>query len=213
MEALPDGLRPGSKSREELILWTAVTAFAQRGYDGTSLREIATSAGVSLSLLSHHFGSKSGLLRAVVHSLQTAGAPYLAELRASLEQAPDAKAIASAWVQYARDAFGHRTGAQYLRLLLRLQSDPAVAGDVRSSLDASESIVRRRLTQLFPSATPDAVELAWAVTTGALYAALAGTDASLASAAPSLETNALKRYLAGGLHELLAEQADLQAAA
>jgi AcrR family transcriptional regulator len=39
----------------------AITEFAANGVDGTSIRTIATSAGVSAGLVIHHFGSKEGL--------------------------------------------------------------------------------------------------------------------------------------------------------
>ncbi len=40
---------------------TAITEFAANGVDGTSIRAIATAAGVSPGLVIHHFGSKDAL--------------------------------------------------------------------------------------------------------------------------------------------------------
>lgn len=37
---------------------SAMSLFASRGYDGTSLRDVAADAGVPLSLIDRHFGSK-----------------------------------------------------------------------------------------------------------------------------------------------------------
>jgi AcrR family transcriptional regulator len=39
----------------------ALTLFAERGMDGTTIRDIAKAAGVSSGLVRHHFGSKEGL--------------------------------------------------------------------------------------------------------------------------------------------------------
>jgi TetR/AcrR family transcriptional regulator, regulator of cefoperazone and chloramphenicol sensitivity len=39
----------------------AVTLFADAGYSGTSIRDVARAAGVSPGLVQHHFGSKEGL--------------------------------------------------------------------------------------------------------------------------------------------------------
>jgi TetR/AcrR family transcriptional regulator, regulator of cefoperazone and chloramphenicol sensitivity len=39
----------------------AMRLFAERGLDGTSIRDIARAAGVSGGLIRHHFGSKDGL--------------------------------------------------------------------------------------------------------------------------------------------------------
>jgi AcrR family transcriptional regulator len=50
----------------ERILTAARQQFADTGFDGTSLRAIATAAGVDASLISHYFGDKSGLLIATM---------------------------------------------------------------------------------------------------------------------------------------------------
>jgi TetR/AcrR family transcriptional regulator, regulator of cefoperazone and chloramphenicol sensitivity len=44
---------------------SALELFAERGYAGTSVRDIASAAGVSPALLFHHYGSKAGLRGAV----------------------------------------------------------------------------------------------------------------------------------------------------
>ncbi len=41
-------------------------AFAERGFDGTSVEEIATRAGVSKPVIYEHFGGKEGLFKAIV---------------------------------------------------------------------------------------------------------------------------------------------------
>lgn len=55
----------GEVSREK-ILATAVQVFGTQGYRGGSLREIAQRVGISEAGLLHHFGSKAGLLAAVL---------------------------------------------------------------------------------------------------------------------------------------------------
>lgn len=42
----------------------AIALFGERGFDRTSIRQIATHAGVSAALVIHHFGSKEGLRQA-----------------------------------------------------------------------------------------------------------------------------------------------------
>lgn len=44
------------------LLDAALLCFAERGYEGTSIRDIATRAGLSLGLLYHYFPSKEALL-------------------------------------------------------------------------------------------------------------------------------------------------------
>src|SRR5690606_9030803 len=48
------------------ILDTAGRLFAQKGHENTSLREITAAAGVNLSSVNYHFGSKEGLIKAVL---------------------------------------------------------------------------------------------------------------------------------------------------
>ncbi len=54
-------------TREE-ILKRALTLFASRGYDGVGVQEIVEAAGVTKPTLYHYFGSKLGLLRALLES-------------------------------------------------------------------------------------------------------------------------------------------------
>lgn len=62
------GRRPGNQDTREAILEAARKAFAERGYDGASIRAIATSAGVDPALVHHYFGSKDQLFLATVHA-------------------------------------------------------------------------------------------------------------------------------------------------
>jgi TetR/AcrR family transcriptional regulator len=48
------------------ILEQALTLFSQRGYGGTSVREICDAAGITKPTLYYFFGSKEGLYRALV---------------------------------------------------------------------------------------------------------------------------------------------------
>ncbi len=51
----------------EKIMDAAEDLFIEKGYSATSLRAIATAAGVNLAATNYHFGSKFGLLTAVFH--------------------------------------------------------------------------------------------------------------------------------------------------
>ena len=71
--SLPPGAGPaptrhrmtGAARREQLIT-TARGLFAERGYDGTAVEEIAATAGVSKPVVYEHFGGKEGLYAVVV---------------------------------------------------------------------------------------------------------------------------------------------------
>ncbi|WP_219637000.1 TetR family transcriptional regulator [Streptomyces sp. AJS327] len=65
------GRRPGKTRTPEAILRSAREAFASNGYDGTSIRQIATGAGVDPALVHHHFGTKEELfLKAIEAPIQ-----------------------------------------------------------------------------------------------------------------------------------------------
>ena len=49
------------------LLDAAHDLFAEQGYAATSMREITTAAEANLAAVNYHFGSKEGLLLAVLH--------------------------------------------------------------------------------------------------------------------------------------------------
>lgn len=58
--------RGGASDARERILAAAVDEFGERGYDGATMRAIASRAGVDAALLHHYFGTKADLLAATV---------------------------------------------------------------------------------------------------------------------------------------------------
>ncbi len=61
--------RPSADATRQRILEAALDAFADQSFDGASLRNIASVAGVTQPLLNYHFRSKADLWRAVVDEL------------------------------------------------------------------------------------------------------------------------------------------------
>ena len=59
----PVGRRPGNQDTRETILAAARQAFAERGFDRASIRQIATAAAVDPALVHHYFGRKDALFR------------------------------------------------------------------------------------------------------------------------------------------------------
>jgi AcrR family transcriptional regulator len=62
------GRRPGNQDTRKDILSAASEAFAERGYDGASIRQIATGAGVDPALVHHYFGNKEQLFLETVQA-------------------------------------------------------------------------------------------------------------------------------------------------
>ena len=52
--------------KRDHILTSAEKLFAEKGFDGTSVRDIAQLAGVNLAMISYYFGSKEKLLEALI---------------------------------------------------------------------------------------------------------------------------------------------------
>lgn len=55
----------GFSDKQLQILQTAEQLFADKGFDGTSVRDIADEAGVNVAMISYYFGSKEKLLEAL----------------------------------------------------------------------------------------------------------------------------------------------------
>jgi AcrR family transcriptional regulator len=60
------GRRPGNSGTREAILDAARRAFAERGYQQATIREVAGMAGVDPALVHHYFGTKQNLFVAAV---------------------------------------------------------------------------------------------------------------------------------------------------
>jgi AcrR family transcriptional regulator len=90
----------------ERLLRAAADAFAERGYDGTRVADIAAAAGVSNGALYSHFGSKAELL---VGALRQHGRRMLAELFAADpdRSITDLLLVIGRWLPRRRDPSGY----------------------------------------------------------------------------------------------------------
>ncbi len=58
--------KPAEQANGKLrLIKVAMRMFADKGYDGITVRDISAAADVSVGLINHHFGSKEGLREAV----------------------------------------------------------------------------------------------------------------------------------------------------
>ncbi|BCJ40641.1 TetR family transcriptional regulator [Actinoplanes ianthinogenes] len=102
------GRRPGNPDTRESILDAARTAFADKGYDGASIRAIATGAGVDPALVHHYFGTKDKL--------------FLAAMQAPMDPLEV--------IDAATDGDRGEVGIRFVRLFLRIWDGPGGAAGV-----------------------------------------------------------------------------------
>jgi len=60
---------PGTRNRRDTLLTAALDSFTQRGYDATSVAELAAATGMSKAAVSYHFRTKNDLLHAIADPL------------------------------------------------------------------------------------------------------------------------------------------------
>lgn len=128
------------------ILAAALTLFAGRGYDAVGVAEIVDDAGITKPTLYHHFGSKQGLLEAIVDG---EGSLLLAALEEAASYAGDLPLTLERVVRAEFDfAVRHRS---FVRMLLALWFAPV---DSEGYLRAERLHVRRHeiLAALFRAA-------------------------------------------------------------
>ena len=76
----PRGPYAAGREAQRTIVEAARTVFAERGFRAGSLREVGERAGVSAANVVHHFGSKEGLLLAVLEARDESNGAELPEL-------------------------------------------------------------------------------------------------------------------------------------
>jgi AcrR family transcriptional regulator len=141
-----------SKTRDE-ILTAATRQFAESGYKGTSLQDIAAEVGCSKATLLYHFDSKDAILAELC-------APAIAELRDLLDQvaaAPDPDTARKIAVQGFVDlAMRHRREIQVIygdlpALLLQpaLQPVQQLTEQLHATLAGASGTAQSRLSAKF----------------------------------------------------------------
>ena len=138
----------GGNTRDD-VLAAARRVFAERGYEGATLRAIAGQAGVDPAMVRHFFGDKDGLFRAALH-LPFDPAPALAALVAEGREGLGERLVRfflSVWeggdgpspfVAFLRGAADHEDSRTMLHDLLNRLLFPALS----SALDDPDALLR-----------------------------------------------------------------------
>jgi AcrR family transcriptional regulator len=79
----------GPAATRQALLDAATDLFAERGFDGVSIDDLAARAGVNKALVSYHFGGKRGLYVAALSSVFAELAARVSAAEAEAASAPD----------------------------------------------------------------------------------------------------------------------------
>jgi AcrR family transcriptional regulator len=216
---------PPSRSR---ILDQAERLFAQLGYHGTSLREVARACGVRQSLVQYHFGTKEALFRAV---FERRVLPLNHERLARLDAvetaarggAPAAQEVVRALVEPIVLLARHgRGGAQlYPQLVAQILNDPQPHAR-RISQEFNDPVARstiRALKRALPEMAEDDLAWCYIFAVGAMVSAVAGTGRVRDLSAGRCDPDDVERivallvpFIAGGMRAVAAEHSGTPAA-
>ncbi|MEW5836804.1 MAG: TetR family transcriptional regulator [Lysobacterales bacterium 13-68-4] len=167
-----------STSTKERILTAAEALFAQRGFDGASLRQLTAAAGVNLAAVNYHFGSKEKLVEQVFkRRLDALNQHRLAEL-AKVAGKPGTKLedVLAAYIRPALELSHEGNGSLFMRVLARAFAEHD--DTLRQFLSENYGHVMKQFTAEFARLLPhlDKAELYWRIdlVTGALTHAMSG---------------------------------------
>lgn len=148
------------------ILDSAEQLFADKGFNGTSLREITGVAGVNLAAVNYHFGSKKELIKAVMSRYMNELSPELEaalSLLCEVEAKPSLHEVFSAFVEplLSLSSFRENGTSNFLQLLGRGYADSQ--GFLRWFLTTQYPNVFSKFTQAVHKAYPEltAEEMFW----------------------------------------------------
>lgn len=162
------GRRPGSADTRGRILDAARATFADHGFDGATVREIAARAGVDPALVHHYFGTKQRLFVAAMEFPVDVGATF-----AALAAGP-------------RETIGERIVRTFVDVWDRPEVRPMVLGLVRSA--ATDPVAAGMFRRLLAEGPLLALASAVDAPDAGLRATLVGTQ---------LIGIAMARYVAG----------------
>lgn len=153
--------KAGADTRVKL-LDAAERLFAEHGYDGTSLRDIATRANLHLALSTYHFGTKERLFEEVIQRRATEiQGIRLAELeKVDIDQLPREEAVRALIEAYAMPMIRARYGSSrqwqaHVRLLSQLISVKRWVPLIRKYYDTGGQRFIEKFEQLLPEADHD----------------------------------------------------------
>ena len=139
-------LRERYDRRRQEVVYEAAKAFARRGYDTTTMQELAAAMGLATGALYHYFGAKEQLLMAICDQLMD---PLLEQTTDLLDKSASAedqlRAVVRLWVAHVVEHRDHMLVFQQERHLIESGER---WGGVRSSRKAFERLIAEMLERV-----------------------------------------------------------------
>jgi AcrR family transcriptional regulator len=145
---------PADPATRRLVIDAAVASILERGFYRASSNEIARRAGVTWGVIQHYFGTREGLMVAVLQD----GARQFAEV---FESATIDGETAAERLDQLLDVLARHYGAPeylaYMQVMLNMDHDPKTSAEVRATMrsvaEQSNGHVRRLLKETLGPAT------------------------------------------------------------
>jgi len=155
-----------AKGVQERLLDAAEAIFAERGFDGTSIRELAAAARCNIAAVNYHFGGKENLYlelwrRYLISMRET----RLAAIQMAMERAPAEgalenllRAFANAFVEPLID---HSRAQRFMKLMAREMLDQHLPADmfVAEVIVPTLNAMRQAFAGICPDLHPSRVRL------------------------------------------------------
>lgn len=176
------GSRRSADITRERILEAAERLFAFKGYDGTSIRDVATQAEVQIANISYHFGPKESLFetvierRAVVMGERRMRALNRYREAAGEDPVPLENLVEGyVWPFIERSSRGGEAWKSYAQLIARMANSPRWGPTISRYYDDVAREYLAELMRTLPDATPAAIHNAFNFMVGAMLVACAET--------------------------------------
>lgn len=163
------------------ILYAAEAEFADHGFDGVSVRQIAQRADVPVALINYHFGGKEGLYRAIFEMR----APMIVDQRiaglrfAEMEPDPERKVelIVKAVLVPNLHMRSTEKNSSYARILAREVSDPKShqRGVIQEFFDPIAYKVMESLQKALPDRSIEEINWGYQAMLGVMVYTMADT--------------------------------------
>jgi len=137
-----DREKRGPSATRQALLRAGEELFAERGFDGVPIEDLALRAGVNKALISYHFGGKRGLYVAILQSTFACMADRLKAIEAA---APSAREALHAFLEAFQEVTRERPGfpTLFLREVLSTGIEPALLPYLLEIIGVSRRLAER----------------------------------------------------------------------